>query len=492
MFNELKRLGKQSIVYGFGDALGRLGAFLLLPVYTNYLSLEEYGTLEIFYVTSAVLALFLGRQLSHATLRFYFEYDSKQEQNLVISTCFILYLLFAGLILGICALFSEQFSWGVFSSIYFRTHFVILFLSMFFNLSKEILLAYVRAIEFAGFFVGVSIGDLILKLVLCIYFVVFKGWGVLGVLFGNLAGTFLAWLVLSVFTFKRCGFGVDMSKFKDIFKYALPLIFVGLSGTIIGNAGRFFLKMYVSLGAVGLYALGMRFSSILRFLVVQPFTKAYGPFRFSIMKQENAREIYARVTTYFSFFCAWACLCIAAFSGEVIQIMAKESYWAASSVIPILLISVFFGSGLYYMFQIGVYLEKNTKVLAIGFAIAAIIDIICMIFLVPRFGPLGAAFSQALTHVFIAFMGLYFSNRVYFIPYEWNRLMKIVGLCAILVSVSHFTYHSNPYWSALLKAPIMFLYPTVLLIIGILNKGERSKVRYFWAKFRGNMLGVEP
>ena len=491
MFQDLKRLGKQSAVYGVGDILGRLGAFLLLPIYTNYLTPEKYGALELLYMTSAVLSLFLGRQLSHATLRFYFEYDSLRDRNRVISTSFILYLGVAGLLLTVCSFFSKQFSEVLFSSPEYKTHFVVLFAGMFFSLSEQILLSYVRAIERAVFFVGISVFGLVAKVLLCIYLVVFLGWGILGVLAGNLVGTFLAWLVLSVFTFRRCGLGVDFGKFREIVKYALPLVFVGLSGTVIGNLGRFFLNLYVSLSAVGIYALGMRFSSIIRFLVIQPFTKGYGPFRFSIMKQDNAKDIYARVTTYFTFFCVWACIAIVALSREVLQIMAKESFWAANSVIPVLLISNFFGSGLYYMFQIGVYLQKNTKVLYKVFAVAAIIDIICMRLLVPPFGPLGAAFSQAFTHAFIAFMALYFSHRVYFIPYEWARLAKIVAVGSLVAFASYFTYHSDPYWSIALKVPVIMLFPGMLFIVGFVNEGELDKIKQSCSKIRGLVVGVE-
>ncbi|HPA86031.1 MAG TPA: polysaccharide biosynthesis protein, partial [Deltaproteobacteria bacterium] len=63
MKKELKSLGKQTVIYGAGSMLSRLSAFLLLPVYTNYLTPAQFGTLEIFYMSTAVISIFLGTQL---------------------------------------------------------------------------------------------------------------------------------------------------------------------------------------------------------------------------------------------------------------------------------------------------------------------------------------------------------------------------------------------------------------------------------------------
>ena len=39
----LKRLGKESLIYGFGHVVSRLVTFLLLPIYTHTFSPKEYG-----------------------------------------------------------------------------------------------------------------------------------------------------------------------------------------------------------------------------------------------------------------------------------------------------------------------------------------------------------------------------------------------------------------------------------------------------------------
>lgn len=486
---ELKKLGRHSLIYGFGEILSRLSAFLLLPVYTRYLTPSEFGVLEIFYMTSAVLSIFLGRELSHATIRFYFEFDSQEDRNRVVSTSLIFYCFISGTILGLCGIYTSQFSTLIFNTNDYSTHFLVLFGWLFISLTNEVSFAYLRAREMPVLFVISSFLELILKLSICIFLVAYQEYGVLGVLLGNLAGTLVTFFIIGGYTLYNCGFGIDFQVFKKIIKYVAPLIIVGISGTIISQADRFFLKEYVSLAAVGLYGLGMRFSSIVNFLVIQPFTKGYGPFRFSIMKQENAKEIYSKVTTYFCFIILWVSLAMTALAREVIQIMAMDAYWPAYQVIPILLISVL-GHGLYYMFQIGVYIEKNTKVLSYLFIFAAFFNIFCLWLLVPRMEMVGAAIAVAATQLIIALGGLFCSNRVYPIAYEWSRLLKNLFVFGILMIFAVIAFHESPCLSALFKLPLLIAYPIVLWKIGFFTADEIKTIKRYGTKAMGKFISA--
>lgn len=472
------------MVYGIGDVISRISAFLLLPIYTRYFTPEQFGVLEIFYMAAAVISIFLGKEISHAMLRFYYEYPLQEDKNSLVSSSFILYALTASLLLGICSLFSLQFSFYIFDTYDYSKHFLYLFSWLFFSLVNEIGYSYLRAREKAITFVSVSFLELIIKLTACIYLIVYSDYGVLGVLIGNLLGVITSFLILGGYVFSGCGFRVEPSKLSDAIRYMLPLMVVGLTGTIIGQADRYFLNMYTSLALVGLYGLGMRFSTIIAFLVIQPFTKGYGPFRFSIMDQDNAKDIYARVTTYFCFILLWMSLGMIALAREVIQIMAMESYWSAYDVIPILLISVL-GQGLYYMFQIGVYIKKNTKVLSYLFIVASIFNILCLWLLVPRYQIVGAAIAVAATHIIIAIGGLVLSNKVYPIEYEWNRLLKSLVVYGFLLVPGCMSFHTDPYWSALIKLPLFILYPMILLRIKFFTGNEIEAIK----KFGKNKLG---
>ena len=56
---ELKRLGRHSVVYGLGGLVSRILATVLLPLYTHYLPPGSYGRVEIVTAATAVLAIAL-------------------------------------------------------------------------------------------------------------------------------------------------------------------------------------------------------------------------------------------------------------------------------------------------------------------------------------------------------------------------------------------------------------------------------------------------
>ena len=80
--SDIKRFFKHTSIYAIGNIINRIGAFILLPVYTNYLSVSEYGIVEIFYVISSVVSGILAIGLAHATLRFYFEFNDESDRKI--------------------------------------------------------------------------------------------------------------------------------------------------------------------------------------------------------------------------------------------------------------------------------------------------------------------------------------------------------------------------------------------------------------------------
>ena len=70
MKDKLLKLAGHSFVYGVGNALGAVGGFILIPLYTHVLSTGEYGVLELLNRTADILMLFMlmGQQMQKKQL----------------------------------------------------------------------------------------------------------------------------------------------------------------------------------------------------------------------------------------------------------------------------------------------------------------------------------------------------------------------------------------------------------------------------------------
>ncbi len=55
----LKQLSNQSLIYGTGHVVARLINFLLLPLYTHTISIQNYGIVSLIYVLIAFANIFI-------------------------------------------------------------------------------------------------------------------------------------------------------------------------------------------------------------------------------------------------------------------------------------------------------------------------------------------------------------------------------------------------------------------------------------------------
>ena len=64
----LKKTGRNTLVYGLGGIAGRIVSFLLIPLYTRYLTPGDYGTIELLDLTGSVIGMFAGIGLGSVVL----------------------------------------------------------------------------------------------------------------------------------------------------------------------------------------------------------------------------------------------------------------------------------------------------------------------------------------------------------------------------------------------------------------------------------------
>ena len=71
-----RTLGRQTAIYSFGVILGRAVSFLMLPVYTRYLTPSDYGLVQLLELLVEVVAIFFTAGATAGLQRFYFKASS--------------------------------------------------------------------------------------------------------------------------------------------------------------------------------------------------------------------------------------------------------------------------------------------------------------------------------------------------------------------------------------------------------------------------------
>jgi O-antigen/teichoic acid export membrane protein len=197
---------------------------------------------------------------------------------------------------------------------------------------------------------------------------------------------------------------------------------------VIAVADRYILTRFVTLREIGLYSVGATFGLTMK-LFLSAFEYAWAPFYFAAMREPDATRTFSLVTTYGVAVLALLAAGLAAVGTDVVRLMTKPEFYPAANVIPWIGLGVFF-QGIYLLTSIGLNITKQTAYYPVATICAAGASVASNLLLVPRFGALGAAWSNAAAYAVLAAVGMALSRRFYPIAYEWPRMGRI-ALAAI-------------------------------------------------------------
>lgn len=478
--SDIKRFFKHSSIYAIGNILNRIGAFLLLPIYTTYLTVVEYGTLEMFYLVSSVVSGILAIGIAHATLRFYFEYEDQYDRNAVVSTNLITSFIISVIGVSIALVFDDVIVALVADTVdrNMLIGFYIVLATLVLELSSQVCLAYLRARELSVFYVVLSGVKLIIQVSINSYMVIVAEAGITGILIGNFAAVAASWLLLVVYTFYHCGIKFHYGKMKHVLMYSFPFLFATMVELITVNADRFMLKEFMGLAAVGVYALALKLTMLLDVLVAEPFSKSYGSYRFSIMNNPNSGDIQKSITRYMSILVSLVLVMIVYSSHEIITIMSNPDYYTAVVILPVLI----FAGGLKvfnYIFQTGILYKKATKHMITISIVACVSIIILNYVLIKSYGLMGACISKVAVSFIVLFVTNNISQKYMKIDYPYFTLIKVV-LITVLFIIFGVVANELEFWQAIIVKTILFSSLIVVLYnSGVLNDIDKKKAKEF-------------
>ncbi|MFQ5632098.1 MAG: lipopolysaccharide biosynthesis protein, partial [bacterium] len=291
MFASIKRLTKNSAIYGIGHIFARSIAFFLLPIYTNFLSPDDFGVAVLLISLLAILNIFYVYGMDSAFLRYYIEAESSQEKQEIFSTALWTIFTTALLLSSIGYLLSENVAEILFSDRDVASLLKMCCGILFFDGIAAILYLVLRAEEKSLHFVSLKSIAAIITLALNWLFIIAWGWGIDGIFWANLASAGASVILILPFILKKLAFAYSFTSLKMLLKFGLPYIPSTLSVILMDVIDRFFIETFLGKSAVGLYGAGYRLGMLMA-LFVAAFRFAWHPFFLATAKEANAKEIF--------------------------------------------------------------------------------------------------------------------------------------------------------------------------------------------------------
>lgn len=424
----MSKITKNTAIYTIGSILPKAAGLILLPLYTKYLSPEQYGVLSSMWVLESILMVFFSLSFGSSIFRLYWDYKTEEERKKFLGTMFMS-MSGMGLVCAILLFAFQNFIDGIYSGISFYPYFlysiITVFISNLFDLPQKVLMLKDRALHY----VMLSVGFFTINSSLIIYFVIYKEQGAAGYMLSTLITTILFLPFYLYITFKNVTLHFSSADFKSMLFFSLPILPTLLSSWVLDLSDRIFIEKYFSLTEVGIYSLAYKISGIV-LIISGGFNLAFRPAFFKLSNSENQVEAQDMIYKFNNAFLLvllifFFLLCF--FTKEIILLFFDAAYSTAYLYVPIICFSYFLsviGGVIARYFEQSKKMKINMYIYIAG----ALLNIVFNFILIPHMGAYGAAFSTVLSMLFVVSISYYYSKKkCYFVKLNINLFLIITA-----------------------------------------------------------------
>lgn len=488
MFEQLKRLGSDTAIYGVSTILGRFLNFLLVPLYTNILVPGEYGIVAYVYSLIAFLTIIYGYGMETA----YFKYSSSLEIGTpaeIFSTPFLSLAASSIVFSAFLALASPWIAPAI--GLPAGHHTIVLYTAMILALDAAAIVPFaaLRHERKAVAFAAVKFTNIVVNVGMNILLLVGFRQGIEGIFLSGIAASGVTLLLLLPTLRRHCIPSWHRHLWHALVRYGLPTVPSGLAAMAIQVIDRPILRALTDDATVGIYQANYRLG-IFMMLIVSMYEYAWRPFFFATAKEPNAREIFARVLTYLVLFMGLVFIVLTLFIGDIVRMtlfgrsIIHPDYWPGLGIVPVVLLGYVF-LGISTNLAAGMYIEKRTDLLPVNTLVGAVVNIAANFLLIPLVGIMGAAMATLLAYFTMMVMMYRTSRKIYPVSYEHTRLATIACAAAgVLGLYGIFTWLVFPsLYSVLIgviKVALVILFIAVIIVMKFFSPAERSLLRSFF------------
>ena len=481
--SQLFELSRHSVIYGIGGLVSRFLAVLMLPLYTSYVSVGDYGRIELLMSVMAVAVVVIRGGANFGFIRFYFVDKAPEYRRRLIRTCFWAQMGYSTLVLTLCIVFASEIArwlnvnWrpgaglqGSGTSLVVATA-VLLWVNVNYAQMTNLFRAEQRSVAF-------SIATLLnigITVPLTVILVVVYKHGPLGIIVGNLSGTLVVFIALLGYRREQLGLQFDRKLLHTLNRFGIPLMAAALATWVMNFGDRFMLAKLLhgnyALHQLGQYSLAVKISSAM-VLLFTAFQVAWPAFAYSIDDEGEAKRAYSFVLTYLMFIAAWTAVGLSLFAPWLVRLLARRpGYWPAADAIPALAFGSIFFAG-FIVVTIATGRARQTQFNWVATTAGALLNFALNLWLIPAYGMLGAAYATLAGYILIMVLRTWNAQRVYPVQYQWRRVVVLVAVAGALTAIGKEMPQSLP-----LAIGLTLAYPLLLAAVGFYLPAERKRLR---------------
>lgn len=425
-------LFQNTLIYTIGNLLSKIIGFLMLPVYTNYLTTSQFGRFDLLITAVTLMLPIVTLQISDAAYRYLVDEEDEREKEKVITNAFF------GLLINVVVGFSIVMLILIltYQITYTKLELICFFLLAFSNLLFVFLQQVIRGLKSNKEFALSGIINALLLALLSILFLVFMDLEYIGLLIANILAYFMAvaYILFKINIFKYVKFKLFNARlYKILILYSIPLIPNLISWWAINFSDRMLISYYLGVDQNGIYAIANRFSTIL-FFMTTVFNLAWQESAILSFKDSNKDKYYTLVFSKYLRFLFTTILILISGIGIAVPLILNESYQEAQYIVPFLFYGVVF-SAFSSFYGTGFQSSKNTNEAVVSSLAAGIINIGLNILLLPRIGVLAAGISTLIAFFIMWLIRVYQTKKYFNIKINIKDFISLILINILFVLV---------------------------------------------------------
>jgi O-antigen/teichoic acid export membrane protein len=294
-----------------------------------------------------------------------------------------------------------------------------------------------NSLERSKLYTSINLIVMAINVIANIIFIIYLKSGIEAIFYSYLISYAFLFIISFAFSVKYFSFTFDICKLKILLKFASSFLLYGLFLMCMDGIDRYIIEYFKGTEQVGIYSACYRVGVVMNLLILG-FRTAWTPFFLNLKDDENNKEIFAKVFSYFCFAGLFLFVALSYFVEDLIKFkissvsLLDEKYWGGIGIIPYILLAYLF-FGLYTNLNVASYFENKIKYLIISSAVGCISNIVLNFILIPVYSIKGAAIATLISYM-IMFIVLYiFSQKTFHIPYDWSAIIKVTFFSAVLI-----------------------------------------------------------
>lgn len=462
-----KNRGKNFIQDIFIFALGGVGSklllFLLVPLYTNVLTKEEYGTADLVSTVAELIIPFLSVVIYDTVLRFGLsKYERKEDVLVVALIVWCASWIVSLLIIPAVRLYPILSDWKWY--LYF-------FVNV--SIGSSIFLNYIKVKGLNKLFAIINITQTFILVALNVLFLIVFKWGVGGYLLSSVLSIGLSLIIIVIFgkiisDLKNAKF--DFKLLRRMLVYSFPLILNNVSWWVIHSSDKIMLELMIGVVALGVYTVATKIPSLIN-VVVSFVSSAWNISATKEMEDSNDVKFYSDVFRYLTFFVFGACIFIVFIIKPFMSVYVGKEFNEAWQYTPLLLVSAVFSAISAYCGSLYGALKKPVHSM-LTTLLAAIINIVLNFIFIPRYGIWGAIIGTVVAYFVIALVRLL--DVLHYLKLELSYPL-LVANCIIIIGQAVFVSMDCYKYIVSGISLISFILLNIKTIISIFNKIGKRK-----------------